>query len=187
MSDLRISVKGEVRAVLADLEQLGRAGGNIHRATASALLRAGTTVVSRSSREIAKASGLPARLVRGRFGRIRNAGFRRLVARWRVRLSPAPVRVLGAVRQTRRGVTVGRRSYPGAFIARNKHGHDAVFRRQGPPRLPLDEIAEPLVAADETIRRHMRTTGPERFRIEFQRAARQELRGGGLPTRRRRR
>lgn len=179
MNDVTLSVKEDVRRVLADLERLNRVGGDVYRATASALLRAGTTVVSRASREIAKDSGLPAKLVRGRFGRVENTGARRLRATWRARLSPVPVRVLGTARETRRGVSVGRRSYPGAFIARSRHGKDAVFRRKGRARLPIEEIFEPLVNADATIRRHLRTTGRERFAIEFRRAARVALRNPG--------
>lgn len=184
---MRVSVKGDVRAVLEDLRRLDAADGPVHAATASALLRAGTTVVSRSSREIAKRSGLPARLVRGRFGRVGNRGRRRLAAVWRVRLSPVPVRILGTARENRRGVNVGRRAYPGAFLATGSHGQAGVFRRKGAPRLPIEELFEPLTDAESIIDRHMNTTGPERFRLEFKRAVRVALRDPRQLQRRRRR
>lgn len=176
MNDVTLSVKEDVRQVLADLQHLND-GGNVYRAVASALLRAGRTVVSRSAREIAKDSGLPVRLVRGRFSRDVNAqGRRRLRAVWRARLGPVPVHALGTARTTRRGVAVGRRSYPGAFLARDQHGRESVFRRKGPSRLPIEKITVPLVDADATIRRHMQTTGAQRFKIEARRALRVALR-----------
>lgn len=44
-------------------------------------------------------------------------------------IDPIPVVGLGKPRQTRRGVTVGRRRFPGAFVATMRSGHTGVFKR----------------------------------------------------------
>lgn len=47
---------------------------------------------------------------------------------------------LGIPQQTSRGVRTGRKYWDGAFVANNRRGHQAVFRRRGKARLPIQEL-----------------------------------------------
>ena len=62
---------------------------------------------------------------------------------------------LGHARQTRAGVNVGRRRFPGSFVAKMPTGHIDVFTRRGKSRLPIDieqlDISEEAKQAMEEI------------------------------------
>lgn len=173
-----ISVKSDARAVRAMLGGLPmRPGSRLYRAARAALGRAARTVISRSARTIAKDSGVPAKLVRGRFGRVRQDRYR-LRARFRFRDSPVPIALLNP-RETRRGVAYRGGTVPGGFLARRRRdGRLALFLRRGRKRLPIAEQVRPLAHPDATIGRVLVTDGAPRFRVEFERAARRALRGG---------
>lgn len=47
-------------------------------------------------------------------------------------------RRFGALTQTPSGARAGRLSFPGSFAARMPSGHEAVFKRRGKKRLPID-------------------------------------------------
>ena len=80
---------------------------------------------------------------------------------------------LGNARQTRRGVSVGKRRFDKAFIATMPSGHKGIYRRSGTSRLPINEIqliiTGKLAAALEDI-----ADGPGI--VQFQRLFQRELR-----------
>ena len=51
---------------------------------------------------------------------------------------------LGRMRQTSKGVTVGKHSFDGAFIAKMPGGHTGVFKRKTKARLPIKEMTVKL-------------------------------------------
>lgn len=56
-------------------------------------------------------------------------------------LNPVAItrRRFGTLTQTGRGARAGRLSFPGAFVATMRSGHQGVFRRVGAARLPIQE------------------------------------------------
>lgn len=82
-----------------------------------------------------------------------------------------PAEMLGNARQTRRGVTVGKRKYEGAFYRRVYGDRSRVWRRKGTSRLPVQaEVVEISDQASEVFKRFQ-----TRIPAEFQRILQQEL------------
>ncbi|MDA0107827.1 phage tail protein [Vibrio sp. La 4.2.2] len=80
---------------------------------------------------IAKAERIPQKAIRPRIRPIKRASARSPSRQTKVRLAPLMASRLGTLRQTRRGVSVGRHRFVGAFIADGHHGYGRyVTKRQ---------------------------------------------------------
>jgi hypothetical protein len=141
---LRIAITINAAALQADLdarpEQIKQA---IKRTTLKGLQYAQKEAV----KDLALAHGIAQKVLKAR---------RRIAVRtdqnkiW-IGILPIAAIHLGKSRQTRQGVSVGSRRYPGAFLTTMASGHKGVFERVGRKRLPIREIAEPLDQAVAVI------------------------------------
>lgn len=128
----------------------GLAPGPLRRATVKALRKAGATALrdmrSEASKRIRTRKAIKPKYIARALTLRRPSGSDIASMAWAVEVSGEPVPLVAyPARQTRRGVTVevnrGKRTLiPGAFVATMKSGHQGVFRRRGPGRLPIDEL-----------------------------------------------
>jgi len=146
---LDVALEG-LDAVLAEFRALPK---QVDRAEKRAVRKATRFLAAEVRRELAKAHGIPQKVLRQR-KRIALKPNRGQV--W-VGTLPIAASHLGTPRQTRSGARVGRRRYDKAFVARMRSGHVGVFRRKGKSRLPIEEVREPLplarAAADAALRK----------------------------------
>ena len=142
--------------------------GEIDKAEIRALNKTALWVKTQAARETSQAAKIAGKLVRNRL-RILRASKRRPFAKVWYGLNPIPARLLGKVRQTKRGVRAGRHDFPGAFVTGFKSGRTGVFERATParrwtagrshqstPNLPLKE-AELILDSAEVQRAIHRT------------------------------
>jgi len=84
---------------------------------------------------------------------------------------------LGKPVQTRTGVRVRQRVYPGAFVATMASGHTGVFQRKGVARFPIIELQEPLPRSVSVVAA-VRLSLAERLPGWFEAELRRELDAG---------
>lgn len=172
---ISVSIKADIKDVTRGLNRAQRQA--IPTAAQQALNRTVRTVRTKATREISKDTSIKQKEVRGRL-RIRNASKGRLKASLTAdRYTPN----LGefAARQGRHGVIAKawgqRRAYRGTFLTPR---HKAV-KRLGRARFPLEPVFGPNLRGaflEKRIVRLMRKTASERFRIEFERSLKNQLR-----------
>jgi len=139
---VKINLSVDTRAVTLQLDRLR--ANVVAPAAASALNRTATSVRADAVRSIRAQLPLPAGSIRKRLT-IERASRTRLVARIVARRDYDPSLALFGPRWVQRqpgGATVklpgrARQTVAGAFVARTRYGRDAVFRRVGRERRPL--------------------------------------------------
>lgn len=115
-----------ISAMLSAIQSLDKTA---KEAATAALRKVRTHVVAVSKREAAAEAGVRQKDIAGRYESDPPGpnGLRVWVG-----TNPLPVTVLGEPRQTKSGVSVGRKKkFPGAFVATMKSGHRGVFIRRG--------------------------------------------------------
>lgn len=186
MAGIQINVRTDFRDIRAQIAQLQ--DGPIRSAAARALNRAATTARKEAVTELKDRFGLKTRSLNKRIRRI-TATRARIVATLEARDYDPPLSSLSPRwrrnPRTPVGASVkfpggGRVTVPGAFVAPTRYGRDAVFRRAGAARTPLQflrasDIGLPtLVKAflEQPIVRKMTDVGRRRFAEEFEREIR---------------
>ncbi len=96
---------------------------------------------TRITRELGSKFDLPQRVFQVRAKREFNADSGSL---W-VGLNPIAAQWLGKARQTKKGVSVRKHRFAGAFIARMKNGHVGVFKRSSSRALPIETVTAKVV------------------------------------------
>ena len=119
---------------------IGQASKKLDLAAARALRRTAQWLRTHSSREIAQELRITQSPIRHRYNIFSRATAGE-VKLW-VGLQPIAVHYLGTPKQTTDGVSVGHRSYDGAFISPMKSSQRLVFRRKGRERLPIELVRE---------------------------------------------
>jgi hypothetical protein len=111
---------------------------------------------------------------RVRRGKVKTQGIDAEARLW-IGTLPIPVEALGTPVQTRSGVTVGGKSFPGAFLATMPNmSRPRVFERKGRSRLPIRRVTFPLTASDKVLREAERFAG-ERLQTVFVRELNYEV------------
>lgn len=87
---------------------------------------------------------------------------------------PISVFALGTPVQTKKGVSSGGKSFPGAFIATMPSGGTSVFRRKGRGRLPIEKVTYTLELTQRTQREAQKHAG-ERLQAELVRQLNYEV------------
>lgn len=170
-----LSVKGDVKAVLRDLDTVRRR--IVPAAAAPALNKAATSVRVRAARGIASRNDIrPARLIRERL-RVFKATRMFLVSTIRARLHPVKVIELsGQPRKTGQGLRKGRSLFRGAFLAYANNRKFGVYKRLTKKRFPIRELKIPLLPeADTVIKQLIRTVGAATWKKEFARQLKRKL------------
>lgn len=142
-------------------------------AVARALRGAGQWLRTHSVRELGKELGIVQRPLRQRFkmfSRVENGE----VKVW-VGLSPMSVHYLGNPRQTVSGVSVGRKSYDGAFVNPMRSRQVMVWRRKGRERLPIERVTEEIAELGEAVVHRWERRVEARFIELFEQEARYVL------------
>lgn len=179
---LRISVKSDMKEILRDVQQHPKL---IRQAAISAMNRAASRASTEVRREIAKEFKVPARAAKRRI-KVLKAGRGRLDASVSVGVKPFWPPNLGALKQTKSGVSVGRHRFPGAWVlapghvgkkSGKRYPHGLVVSRLGAERYPLSvETIKIWPRAHEiakiTVERVTRVEFPKRFRHEYERRLR---------------
>jgi len=148
-----------------DLRDAARAVGVTERAAKKAARRAITKTArwmrTQAARDVSGATGIPQKHIRRRLGSYARGeeGMARSV--W-LGTNPIPAHRLGRARQTRRGVTVGRRRYPGAFMPWPEQG-GPVFRREGQSRHPIERVEEQIAEHGEAAMSRLQVRAQHRF------------------------
>lgn len=144
---LTISVEGDVRAILADLERVEKR--HVRLATLRALNRTLAWVRTRAKREIAAQVGVPVTLANRRlYQRKATPAIQSVMIGLVLRPIPA---VFLPHHQTRTGVKAGRHSFRSAFIASDPDGREMIFRRLSTKAHPIDAVKIPVAATGQAI------------------------------------
>ncbi|BDH46391.1 hypothetical protein TUM12370_24350 [Salmonella enterica subsp. enterica serovar Choleraesuis] len=126
----------------------------VPRASAQAVNRVAGRAVSRSVRIVAKDTGIPNKLVRGR-AKLKRASPKKPLATIRVNRGNLPAIKLGiaSVRLSRRKrdkngirsvLRIGKFRFPGAFIQQLKNGRWHVMQRTAKARYPIEVVKIPM-------------------------------------------
>ena len=128
---LKIDVRGDVKAILRDLNAIQRR--HVPRATVRALNRTMSWVRTQAKRKLAAHLQIQAGVASKQM-RITKAklGYRSAL----LSLNTRPISAIRLkARETATGVRAGRHAFPGAFIATGVGGHRHVFKRTGERRV----------------------------------------------------
>jgi len=112
----------------------------IERAKRRTVAKVAKSIASGAAKELAPAVGVAQKIIRRRISSKTYAfGERDTHGLVWFGLNPLGVtrRAFGTLRQTRAGAKAGQQAFAGAFVARMKSGHVAVFRRKNAARLPI--------------------------------------------------
>jgi len=101
-------------------------------------------------REIAQSFKIPQRVLKHRL----KTFTRPQGARWFVGIDSIKAIYLGSARQTKKGVSVGGRSFSGAFLA-TVRGKKSIYKRTTKDRFPIKEQKVSLSSIDDLIRRQV--------------------------------
>lgn len=174
---MRVNIKGDVRRVVRDFKHLRKTV--VPQAFAQAANRAMRGVRTETTRELAGLKNVKQKIIRQRF-RMFSASRNRMATELILRYSRVPVVITGNAKETRRGVRVGRRSIPGAFIGKGRN-RTAVFKRaDGVARFPIKEqVIQLEPEARVFTKRNVRTVGRRRFKKEFRRILNLKLKKRG--------
>lgn len=170
----QFSVKGDVQAVLRDLNRVQRRF--VPKAASQALNRARTRATTRIVRAVSSRTNIQQKLIRQRVG-FKPATPRLLITELIGHWKPFPIIRLGRARETKTGVTVRGQKIPGGFIARMRSGHRGVLKRVDDPRLPIKQEKESIFTeADRVATVLIKRVALPEFRREFNRNLRRLLR-----------
>lgn len=126
--------------------QLNATNAELARASRRAINKTLSWVRTHGRRAIARESGVPMKALRQRIFVTPATDHTQHGSVW-FGIAPIKAIYIGTAYQTRSGVTVGRHSFPGAFLARMPSGHRGVFKRVGRARLPIKEATVSLEAS----------------------------------------
>ena len=115
------AISAMLREIMA-LDSAAKAAGK------DALRKLRTHIMAVSRREAAAEAGVKQQAIKNRY--LSDPPGPNGLRVW-VGTNPLPLAVLGEPKQTKRDVRVGRRNFPGAFVATMKSGHRGVFIRRG--------------------------------------------------------
>ncbi|MCG6268308.1 phage tail protein [Vibrio furnissii] len=128
-------------------------------ATSRAINQMGLAIERQTARDVAKEENTPMKVIRARIRALRKASAKDPRRRIRVRLRDLPAVMLGKPRQNRRGVTVRRRRFDGAFVADGSKGFGKYRRRSGRRRASYQATS---LSRQQIFQR----TGKERYPLE---------------------
>lgn len=139
MIQLDIRAEG-IQAIVNELEPTEKQAQAALRRTLSRMAK---WLQTRTARGLSKELEMPQRIIRRR---LKKSSIVKTSAGFSIRLfyglNDVALIHLGA-RQTKRGVSAGKRRVDGAFISKTKH---QVFKRVGKARLPIEKQAETIKA-----------------------------------------
>lgn len=185
----RTSVRVDDRAMRRDLKRVK--GPIAARVKRRALNRAGAKSRTATVREVSRATGIKQKTIRQRVV-LRKAARRRFRVVITALLLGVRAIDAGNPRQTATGVRVGKRTFPGAFVATVGNGKRGVFRRKPEAasatgrdskgrlkkgRLPIEHERIPIDAVTRAAAlRAVNTVGAAEFVREAERLLQRELR-----------
>ena len=141
MSDLNLDMRVDSARREALLRRSGLAQEAINRAMRRAVAKTARWAKAQAARAIRADEGIAYRAIRRRLRDFAHSPERMALKVW-LGLWRMAAYSLGRADETDTGVSVGRRRYPGAFLATLESGHKGVFRRRGSRRLPIAEVME---------------------------------------------
>lgn len=166
--DIQINFARELQQASAALQSTPK---QLHLAGQRAIKKTMRWVQTRLARELAQALNVSQKSLKTRFS-LRNVGrgSDSVTILW-LGIAPLAAERAGKARQTRKGVTVGKRKYEGAFYRRVYGDEARVWKRVGAERLPVKaEVIQVSDHAEEIFKRF-----EQRIPAEFQRIIKQEL------------
>lgn len=89
-------------------------------------------------RNVSKITKIPTKIIKGRIKFYKATSKFRSGLLW-MSLVPVPLIKLGKGTERGTGVRVGRKVIKGGFVATMPSGHEGIYKRRGPSRLPIDE------------------------------------------------
>lgn len=152
MSDLNLDLRVDAARLEGLLRNSGLAQDAINRGMRRAVAKTALWARAQAARAIRADEGIAYRAIRRRLRAYAQNPQRMSLKVW-LGLWRMAVTALGRARQTRSGVSVGRRRYPGAFLATMKSGHEGIFQRRGKTRLPIEEVMADWGASGESAMR----------------------------------
>ena len=122
---------------------LGATESQIKKASVRALNKTALWLRGKSVKALSEQSDVQQKHLRKRIQVVR-ANSRSLKAFVLANTMGVKAALMGKMRQTAKGVRVGKHSFDGAFIAKMPGGHTGVFKRKTKARLPIKEMMVPL-------------------------------------------
>lgn len=129
----------EAQGIEQAITDLNATEGQVLQALRSTLTKMASWMRTRSVRGLSSHLQVQQKIIRRRLRtfRLKRSTDGASVTVW-YGLDPISLIYLGA-RQTKQGVTAGKHTRPGAFIANGRNNNRQVFKRRGKDRLPLDK------------------------------------------------
>ena len=143
---MKLMIKKTVGVAIRDHRKMRAKHEKVYLdAGGSAMKRAAASAKTEARREVASASGIKQKAIKGRLGISKSSGLRgRRAGTITIYYSGAkmPLEAFSAPRQTRKGVRAGKHSVEGGFLATSTRGRTSgkptVFKRRGPGRGPIE-------------------------------------------------
>jgi hypothetical protein len=170
---MQVLIKYEGVEQVNDLITRGWSRQRCYLAMRRAVHKTGRYIYTRVVRQISAGTGIQQKKVRARFVKLSLPKEHKPIARIRITEKGTPLIELKP-KQTSTGVTFqsgsGREERVSAFKAKMPGGHIGIFRRVGPPRLPIREQYQSVVI--EEMQKHIeavRVDATARLKLETQR------------------
>jgi hypothetical protein len=123
----RAPISAQIDAATKTLAQLSKTA--VPNAVYRSINVVGRVSERHTIKDIAKAEKVPQKAIRPRIQPIKKAKARSPSRKTKVRLAPLMASRLGKVRQTRKGVSVGRHRFRGAFVADGSKGYGRYIKK----------------------------------------------------------